>query len=95
MGANHRLGIFYYNLANHRTAAHYSALRKEPEMYHITPKETQELLDKLREIRRISGEMMAFLEHMRQLQSEPVSKDYDPDDYLESWVSNLNNMKGQ
>ncbi len=63
-------------------------------MYDITPEEVKSLLKKLRNIRKQSGEMIAFLEHMMQLQDNTKSDDYDPDDYLKSWVPTPKGKKG-
>ena len=63
-------------------------------MYDITPEEVKSLLEKLRNIRKKSGEMIAFLEHMMQLQDNTKSDDYDPDDYLKSWVPTPKDKKG-
>ena len=57
-------------------------------MYVITPEEIKALMEKLRNIRKQSGEMIAFLEHMRQLQDNTDSDQYDPDEYLQSWIPN-------
>ena len=63
-------------------------------MYDITSEEVKSLLEKLRNIRKKSGEMIAFLEHMMQLQDNTKSDDYDPDDYLKSWVPTPKDKKG-
>ena len=63
-------------------------------MYNITPGEVETLLQKLREIRQLSGEMMAFLEHMRQLQDDQLPDEEDPDDYLKPWISSPQIKKG-
>lgn len=63
-------------------------------MYDITSEEVKSLLEKLRNIRKQSGEMIAFLEHMMQLQDNTKSDDYDPDDYLKSWVPTPKDKKG-
>lgn len=56
-------------------------------MYQIKEDEVQSLLFKLRQIRQASGEAIAMLEHMRQLQSlGHDAEEYDPDDYLERWI---------
>lgn len=54
-------------------------------MYHITRDEVMSLLQNLRQIRQKSGEMIAFLEHMMELQGDQTLKpvNYNPDDYLE------------
>ena len=54
-------------------------------MYQMKEDEVESLLQTLRQIRQKSGEMIAFLEHLMQLQKKDVSiKDsYNPDDYLE------------
>ena len=53
-------------------------------MYNITKDEALSLLQKLRQIRQKSGEAIAFLEHMIQLQGEHQNEYiYNPDDYLE------------
>ena len=57
-------------------------------MYQIKEDEVQSLLCKLRQIRQASGEVIAMLEHMRQLQSLGHDvEEYDPDDYLERWFT--------
>lgn len=63
-------------------------------MYNITPGEVETLLQKLREIRQLSGEMMAFLEHMRQLQDDQLPDEEDPDDYLKPWITSQQIKKG-
>lgn len=63
-------------------------------MYNITPGEVETLLQKLREIRQLSGEMMAFLEHMRQLQDDQLPDEEDPDDYLKPWIPSPQIKKG-
>lgn len=56
-------------------------------MYHITKEDAVKLLYKLRLIRQSSGEAIAFLEHMFQLQNKETGIDaYDPDEYLEQWI---------
>lgn len=54
-------------------------------MYQMKEDEVMSLLQTLRQIKQKSGEMIAFLEHLAQLQKKDVStKDgYNPDDYLE------------
>lgn len=54
-------------------------------MYNITKDEALSLLQNLRQIRQKSGEMIAFLEHMMQLQDQTPLRElsYNPDDYLE------------
>ena len=55
-------------------------------MYQMKEDEVQSLLCKLQQIRQASGEAIAMLEHMRQLQSlGHDAEEYDPDDYLERW----------
>ena len=54
-------------------------------MYQIKEDEVESLLQSLRQIRQKSGEMIASLEHLMQLQKKDDSQkdDYNPDDYLE------------
>ena len=54
-------------------------------MYSITKDEALSLLQKMRQIRQTAGEMIAFLEHMMQLQGKNTLRElpYNPDDYLE------------
>lgn len=54
-------------------------------MYNITKDEALSLLQKMRQIRQTAGEMIAFLEHMMQLQDKSTLRElpYNPDDYLE------------
>ena len=58
-------------------------------MYQISPTEVQTLLQKLRIIRQVSGEAIAFLEHLEQLQGSKDSNKlcYDPDDYLSRYAN--------
>lgn len=52
-------------------------------MYKITKEEAASLLQKTRQVRLATEEMIAFLEHMIQLQEENSRNlSYDPDDYL-------------
>ena len=56
-------------------------------MYQIKEEDVQMLLDRLRQIRQVSGEAISMLEHMKQLQElNHDLEDYDPDDYLERWI---------
>lgn len=56
--------------------------------YFVTKDEAADLLRKFRQIRQASGEAIAFLEHMFQLQNKGLCDDtYDPDEYLERWIS--------
>ena len=54
-------------------------------MYNIKKEELSSLLQKMRQIRQTFGEMIAFLEHLMQMQGDPALKpvNYNPDDYLE------------
>ena len=54
-------------------------------MYKITKSEMESLLEKMRRIRQESGEIISFIEHLMQLQSEFLLRksSYNPDDYLE------------
>ena len=54
-------------------------------MYKITKDEALSLLQKMRQIRQTAGEMVAFLEHMMQLQDKTTLRElsYNPDDYME------------
>ena len=54
-------------------------------MYNIAKDEALSLLQKMRQIRQKSGEVIAFLEHMMQLQDKSTLRQlpYNPDDYLE------------
>jgi dTDP-4-dehydrorhamnose reductase len=68
--------------------------RKKKKMYHITKDEVLSWLENMRQIRKKTGEMIAFLEHMMQLQDNTKSDDYDPDDYLKSWIPTPKGKKG-
>lgn len=54
-------------------------------MYQMKEDEVLSLLQTLRQIRQKSGELIALLEHIAQLQNKDVSAKeiYNPDDYLE------------
>ena len=54
-------------------------------MYQISEEEVLSQLQKLRQIRQAAWEVIAFLEHMTQLQGKPGGRasEYNPDDYLE------------
>lgn len=54
-------------------------------MYRISRDQVMSQLEKLRQIRQSAGEVIAFLEHLTQLQGEgrTPDSDYNPDDYLE------------
>ena len=54
-------------------------------MYQMKEDEVLSLLQTLRQIRQKSGELIALLEHITQLQNKDVSTNdiYNPDDYLE------------
>lgn len=56
-------------------------------MIQIKKEEADALLRKLRVLRRESGEMIAFLEHLMQTQGykDAVPERYDPDDYSDLW----------
>ena len=64
-------------------------------MYKITKEEAMSLLQKLRQIRQAAGEVIAFLEHLMQLQeaTELKSVDYNPDEYLEKLIAYQNQGK--
>ena len=64
-------------------------------MYYMTLDEMETLLLNLRQIRQASGKMIATLEHLIQLQSNPPKNtvDYDPDDYLEQMLRLTDFMK--
>ena len=54
-------------------------------MYHITKVEVLSWLENMRQIRKKTGEMIAFLEHMMQMQQDSALREvsYNPDAYLE------------
>ena len=60
-------------------------------MYPIFKEEALALLEKLRKIRKDTGEMIAFLEHYLQLHGEisHAAVHYNPDDYLERLAAQL------
>ena len=67
-------------------------------MYNITKDEALSLLQKMRQIRQATGEMIAFLEHMMQLQGEERKSDdepSDPDAYLHSWAQHPDHPIGR
>ena len=67
-------------------------------MYNITKDEALSLLQKMRQIRQASGEMISFLEHMMQLQDEERKSDdepSDPDAYLHSWAQHPDHPIGR
>lgn len=59
----------------------------EKKMIQMTKEEADALLRKLRILRRESGEMIAFLEHLMQTQvgRNALPERYDPDDYVDLW----------
>ena len=67
-------------------------------MYNITKDEALSLLQKMRQIRQASGEMVSFLEHLMQLQGEERKSDdepSDPDAYLHSWAQHPDHPIGR
>ena len=56
-------------------------------MIQMTKEEAEALLRRLRVLRRESGELIAFLEHLMQGQGcgAAIPERYDPDDYTELW----------
>ena len=60
-------------------------------MLHIKKEEARELLQKMRQVKKMAGEAVVLLEHMIQLYSDNKEEsarllNYNPDDYIERIV---------